>query len=235
MWTDKIRKMKYVGATVRYLKTVNEKLVMHTKAMTLKAMDPEEEKNGDNAHRLVIEILSDYDLYVDLDKIVFVSDRGPDLKAALIGYKRYYCMAHMLNNIVAHASVPIENLISEVSKVVKYFKLNGLNTVLSTNLMSFVSTRWNTRYDMFESFIKVYAEIEKLIKPKDKLAKFQAIDLEEVTAVTAYLKTYKLLTMEVEYDNDITFVKILPCLETLNTMNAYGKFILKISMNIIIH
>lgn len=70
--------------------------------------------------RLIMDILVECDLYINLDKIVFVSDRGADLVAALSGYSRYFCIAHMLNNIVAHASVPIEDLIAQISKVVKY-------------------------------------------------------------------------------------------------------------------
>lgn len=50
MWTDKIRHLKYVGATVRYSKMEEDgNLVMTTKALSLKVMDAEEEKNADSS------------------------------------------------------------------------------------------------------------------------------------------------------------------------------------------
>lgn len=171
-----------------------------------------------------------------MDKIVFLSDRGPDIKAALSGYKRNFCLAHMLNNTVAHASDPfIEDITKKVSKVVKYIKFNGLNSKLSTCLTSYVSTRWNTRHDMFESFLKVHLDINSLIKSQKIKDAYNSIDIEELGQIAAYLKTYKELTHEVEGDREVSFVKILPCIETLKAMNSYGNYFselyFRISMN----
>lgn len=216
--------MKYIGATVHYLKNVSGKYELNTKAMSLKVLDSEEEKTAEYVHRLAMDVLFEYDIYVHTDKIVFLSDRGPDIKAALSGYKRNYCLAHMLNNTVAHASEPIiDDMTRKVSKVVKYIKFNGLNSKLSTCLTSYVSTRWNTRYDMFATFLKVHADIICLIKNQKIKDIYNSIDIDELSEVTVYLQTYKELTLEIEGDKEITFVKILPCIETLKAINSFSK------------
>lgn len=149
IWTDTIRHLDYLGAVVHYLQfDDNKKHTLVTKAMALKVKDAEDDKNAENVHHMVMGILADYDLYEHIDNIVFVTDRGPDIKAALAGYNRHFCFSHMLNNIVKHASKPaIDKLTSSISKIIKYMKVTGLNTKLSVCLVSYVPTRWNTRFD----------------------------------------------------------------------------------------
>lgn len=122
IWTDTIRHLDYLGAVIHYLQfDANKKHTLVTKAMALKVKDAEDDKNAENVHHMVMGILADYDLYEHIDNIVFVTDRGPDIKAALAGYNRHFCFSHMLNNIVKHASEPdIDKLTSSISKIVKY-------------------------------------------------------------------------------------------------------------------
>lgn len=221
MWGDKIRHLNYLGAVMHYLlRNENGKHTLCTKAMALKVMDAEDEKSAENVHQMVLSVLVEYDLYVDIDKIVFLSDRGPDIKAALGCYNRNFCFSHLLNNTVQHASEPaINKLTTNVSKVVKYMKVRGLNNKLSTCLISYVSTRWNTRFDMFDSFIKVHSQIGPLIKQAKTKHVFDLIDISELKEIAEYLKIYKLLTNETEGDKYVNCVKILPCVETLRKHN----------------
>lgn len=224
MWDDKLRHLNYMGAVAHYLKLdENANQILCTKAMALRVLDSEDEKSADNAHQMIIDIIMDYDLYDDIDKIEFVTDRGPDIKAALQGYKRHFCLSHLLNNIVKHASESITQTTTSVSKVVKYMKVTGRNNKLSSLLTSYVSTRWNSRYDMFNSFIRAYDEIKALIKkPKIKRA-YDSIDIDELLSVAEYLKIYKLMTQEIEGDKEVNFVKILPCIQTLQRHNTIAQ------------
>lgn len=60
---------------------VSKKHTLCTKAIALKAMDAEDNKIAENAHEAVMHVLMDYDFYADIDKIIFESNRGPDVKA----------------------------------------------------------------------------------------------------------------------------------------------------------
>lgn len=140
-----------------------------------------------------------------------MTDRGPDIKETLSGYNRHFCFSHMLNNIVKHSSEPdIDKLTSSISKIVKYMKVTGLNTKLSVCLVSYVSTRWNTRFDMFDTFLKCYPEIGDLMKKPVIRTKYEAIDIAELKEVTKYLGLYKILTDETEGEKTVDCVKILP-------------------------
>lgn len=189
MWDDKIRHLKYLGAVAHYLKTQEDgKHTLCTKAIALKVMDAEDEKTANNVHQIIISVLMEYDLYVDVDKIVFLSDRGPDIKAALQGYNRHFCLSHLLNNTVQHASEPaIEIITKNVSKIIKYMKITGLNNKLTSCLTSYVSTRWNTRFDMFSSFIKTYSEIGPLIKQPKIRNIYDSVNMQELKAIADYL------------------------------------------------
>lgn len=225
IWSDKIRHLHYLGATCHYLdrNIENGNLQLHSKAMSLKVLDAEDEKNAENVHAAVINVMLEYDLYSSLDKIVFVSDRGPDIKAALHGHERNFCLSHLLNNTVQNACDGIiDRITSNVSRIVKYMKVTGLNTKLTKCLISYVSTRWNTRYDMFESFLAVYSEIVPIMKDKKIENLFKRIKVENVEAICCYLKPYKLLTQEIEGDKEVTSTKILPCIEMLRSHNSIG-------------
>lgn len=225
MWGDKIRHLNYVGAVAHYLKcNENKKHTLCTKALALKVMDSEEEKSAENVHQMILSILIEYDLYVDIDKIVFLSDRGPDIKAALQGYTRHFCLSHLINNTVQHASEPaIDSVLKDVSQIVKYMKVTGRNNKLQTLLVSYVSTRWNTRYDMFDSFIKAYDDVGPLIKQAKTKSIYDSLDMSELEAITKYLYVYKALTLEIEGDKEVNFVKILATIEMLKNTNKVAK------------
>lgn len=217
MWHDSIRHLNYLGAMVHFVTQDKEKnYKLCAKAMALKVMDAEDDKNAENIHRDVIDIVSQYDLFDDIDEIAFLSDRGPDIKAALDGYRRNFCLAHLMNNLVQHASSPtIDTLTKNVSRIVRYMKFNGLNSKLSTCLMSYVSMRWNTRHDMFNSVLKHFLEIGPLIKKQSIKHLCNNIDLEELKQVSDFLGVYKNLTHEVEGDQTPNCVNVLPCITTI--------------------
>lgn len=164
-------------------------------------------------------VIHEYELQSYIDSIIFVTDRGTNMKAALSDYTRYNCINHITNNVIAHAIEPIKDLISKVSRVVKYMKVNGLNSKLSKKLESYVPTRWHTLHDMFDSFILLYEEIGPKIVSADITDVFDEIPYNELVCIRDYLGPYKYVSKETEGDKDVTCVKILPLIEIILTHN----------------
>lgn len=160
MWQDSVNKDHYSGLNVHFLeRDAKNKLVLVSTVLTLRVFDPEERKTGQNIHREIVAILHEYELQAD--SVVFVTDRGGNMKCALTDYTRYNCVNHMCNNIVQHATSIeyVKETIAKVSRVVKYMKASGLSSCLSKALISHAPTRWHTVTDMFDSVISQHDEI----------------------------------------------------------------------------
>lgn len=191
--------------------------------MALVAFDAEEEKTGDNIHTVIMLVLFEYDMVQNIDQIIFVTDRGANVQAALYGYARNNCLNHMCNNIVEHASKDIDVLTRKVAKLVRYMKVTGLNTKISEldgkRLKSIVPTRWNTTFDMFDSFLSSYEIICNLVKKPTPKQRLESINYAEVTEVRNYLKLFKQLMVETEGEKEVNCVKTLAFVEEIIAHN----------------
>lgn len=104
--------------------------------------------------------------------IVFVTDRGSNIIAALSSDTRLNCSAHLLNNILEHIFLMKENevkrfrylgatltLVQSCKDLVAYFKRAALMEKLDTALEQTVPTRWNTHVAMLLSVSKNFQKI----------------------------------------------------------------------------
>lgn len=136
MWQDNVNKIHYLGMNIHFLmRNAENKLMLASKVMALKSFDAEERKTGENIRRATMAIIHDYELQPYIDSIIFVTDRGTNMLAAFCNYTRYNCVNHICNNIIAHAIEHAKDIVSNVSRVVKYMKVNGLNSKLSQSLI----------------------------------------------------------------------------------------------------
>lgn len=110
--------------------------------------------------------------FLSRQKIVFVTDRGANIKAALSHDTRLNCAAHLINNVLEttfkennlqHSPClqPIAILLRSCQEVVAYFKRAALMDKLETSLVQIVPTRWNTHLAMLSS---VYRNLEQIKK-----------------------------------------------------------------------
>lgn len=168
VWSDKIRHVSYLGVTAHFA-DVDEvgNIRLHTKMLGLKPFDSEKKKDGKAINKVLRSILDEYDLDEHRYQITFVTDRGGSMITGLNEYKRNSCLAHFINNITHAAVKQVEKTITKVSKIVKYLKVTGLNTKLSKRLVSYVVTRWNSVFDMLDTFLEVWIEIERILIRKD--------------------------------------------------------------------
>lgn len=123
LWSDRFRNIHYLGAIAHYIKYDDDekKPYLVNRLIKLKAMDADETKTADVIHEHFVQMLSEFDIQDDVNKIVFVSDRGKNIVNSCDGYARNSCLDHFINNIVCDMVKEIETIRVHVIKVNKSF------------------------------------------------------------------------------------------------------------------
>lgn len=107
------------------------------------------------------------------DKIVFVSDQGSNIKAALRSYHWILCSAHILNTVLRHtfstkdaevdAIEDVLELIDYCKDLVAYLKRTGVVASLKHTVNQECEVRWKSKVTMLESIHKQYQDIRELL------------------------------------------------------------------------
>lgn len=174
LWSDNYRKINYISLTA-HMNLPNEDNSFDNKNIIL-AVESIEDTSGVTIRKSINEILQRFNVFNIEKCVIFVSDRGSNVNAALEGYTHIHCIAHIINNIVESMCKPqcVKEVISEVCGFVRYMKKSGLNIDCTMSLKSMVETRWNTVHDMLHSVIIHYDDLATiLLQKKKKLKKLQ--------------------------------------------------------------
>lgn len=79
------------------------------------------------------------------NEVIFVSDRGPDVKSALLKneFQRVTCYAHIIHNLVSKmlSEKTVKDVVDNCSKLSTFVKNAGLNQHLSKSLKRYTTTR----------------------------------------------------------------------------------------------
>lgn len=162
LWTEDMTKCHYIGMNVHYI----SKGRMNEATLCVKELD-ELSKEAPNIH---IEIVNMLDVYgIDINNVIFVTDRGGEIIAALKDYAdRLNCAAHILKNIVDEMlnkigdDNPVKALLENCRRLVAYTKRSGIQYRLPNGLRNEVLSRWNATLFMLES-IKLAQETDDLM------------------------------------------------------------------------
>lgn len=165
--------------TVHFIECKPNGLVLHDRILCTRDLHVDA-KNGEYIRGKLIEYLESYSLVSLMDKFVFVSDRGSNIRKALEIYDAIHCFAHMVNNLVVYMLKDMEIAINSVKSLVKYFKVSGLNSILEETLKSFVKTRWNSVYYMMRSVIVNWSQINNILRERGGIMRLANIDVEEL-------------------------------------------------------
>lgn len=222
-WTDKCRKLCYFGLTLHYISEENSELVMNDRILLIREMTAET-KDGNYLKAKLVDYLIEFGIMDCVEnKIVFVSDRGSNIKAALRPYQSISCMAHMIHNGVEKI-LDKNAIVSAVSTIVRYFKTSGQNAIFEQTLKSYVSTRWSSVYRMLESVIQHWNEIVDILKQKNAhLKELQSISLEELKLMRDFLKPFAEATLEIEATKKATLDAVCPWFLSLKNHLTYKR------------
>lgn len=164
------------------------------------------------------------------NKIVFTTDRGSNVKSALKPhFKRLFCMAHYLSNLVAKmCKIPyIKLIVKNAAKLVKYLKISGLNSkkvMKGSSVKSYSKTRWNTVYNMLRSILVNYSKIISLLEAKESadrtkktkvLDKITCLPRNEMEAMVEFLEFFDKCTKDIQYENKPVIHEIWPLLRRI--------------------
>jgi hypothetical protein len=147
MWTETYTQSSYITVTLHYM---TENWTLLERVLATREFDPQSRHTGANIREAVLNILAEFT--IPTEKLVFVTDRGANVLAALKEYEHLSCCDHIMNTILSHVfdaheldNIPeIRCLLSASKELVRYFKKSGKMRLLHTSLKQEVSTRWNT-------------------------------------------------------------------------------------------
>lgn len=111
-WTDNMKKIQYMSVTAHFIIENETNLVLNDRILAVKGLAIENKKSGQYLRTELMNILTEFKLhnYVG-DKIIFVSDRGPNVICAVKDFQSINCFAHLCNNVVEkNASVFLSKL-----------------------------------------------------------------------------------------------------------------------------
>jgi len=164
--------------------------------------DPELRHTGVNIMQAVTSILADFS--IDLSKVVFVTDRGANILAAMKDFKHISCSDHMLNTVLTilfdslDGCPRIKALVTGSKELVRYFKKAGLMRHLKTSLKQEVSTRCNTMFYLLESVLKNYDEVQHILTTRNEGYRMAAVDKALLELVVAFLEVFKAASLDLE-------------------------------------
>ncbi|XP_046987011.1 uncharacterized protein LOC124568623 [Schistocerca americana] len=162
----------------------------------------------------------------DIAKITFVTDQGTNIVKALEVYQRLPCMAHGINTVLKHVlseqflkeNVPnILAILNTVRDTVSYFKRRGLCVRLNSSLKQWVSTRWNSYFDMLVSVHSQTDSVKAVLHNEGASDKMLGYDHHITGQLIEFLKPFKEATVDLESDKDPTLHLVLPWFYALKT------------------
>lgn len=157
------------------------------------------------------------------NNIVWVTDRGSNIKNAFKDAKRLNCFAHIINNIVremADNEVTVKKMINDALTLVRYMKTSSIDcNELTKSLKKHVETRWNYTYIMFESIEFNYTDIFRLLSEKEKspgnrekklVTKLTCLSSSDLAEICTFLKEFHEISLELEGDKYATIHLVWP-------------------------
>lgn len=228
LWSDDQKQITYICITAHINLIENNAIKSKRLIIHLDQFDAMK-KTADLLRNEIIEVFEKFEIsHDDIEhRISFVTDRGPNIKAALARYERIYCFAHIINNIVEAMCKPadIKKLVSDAAYLVKFMKMAGLNSKCNPTLKSYCKTRWNTVYLMLRSIYSNYSTILGLLNEKEQVTNGSENYVEKLTIlvkfklknVIDFLKLFKDMTDDIEGDKYVTLHYVLPLFEKLRS------------------
>lgn len=230
LWSDDFKNNTYICLTAHINLFENKKIVSKRFIMHLNKFDAIT-KSGPLLEKEIIEIFEEFGVSEQClkSRVVFVTDRGPNIKLALNKFQRIYCFAHIVNNIVEdmckHADV--KKLITDAASLVKFIKSANLNHRCKPTLKSYTKTRWNTVYEMLNSIYLNYSNIIEILNEKERLTnenyveRITNLSKFQIKEVTDFLKIFKDITDDVEGEKYVTLYYVVPSFERIQKELSY--------------
>ena len=216
MWTDSFNMRSYTVLTCHF---VTEDWKLSSRVISTLEFDHTLRKTAPNIQEQITKELLEIGIPPDsLTKVVFVSDQGPNIKAALKNYCWIPCAAHVINIILKHTfeerDAPdfmgdVTDQINQCKHLVAYLKKSGSTLSLSHAVVQESETRWNTKADMLHSIARQHGQIRALLQDKGQEHRIEGIQVEVLNTVGEFLTTFKHASVDMEGERYPTINSVL--------------------------
>lgn len=129
----------------------------------------------------------------DENKIIFVTDRGGNVKKALSDFIRLNCFPHFVNNVAKESCKIdiIKNTIAACGDLVRFTKISGLNNEFQKTLKSSSPTRFNSVLATVDSIIENWDQLESLLMRENETERLEEIDKTVLLQMKSFLQPLK--------------------------------------------
>lgn len=190
VWQDDYRKLSYLGVTAHFH---NQNQTLCDQIIALQPLDSKRKKDHAYIRETTKDVLEKKGLPFDPEKVVFVTDRGGNMKKGLRGFQRLNCFPHFTNNIVK-ASCKIDyirDILKACSELVRYMKISGHNNELETTVKAPVNTRFNSYLRMSDSIIENWEALKQILERENETSRLDRIDLSVLKQIRSFLVPFK--------------------------------------------
>lgn len=171
----------------------------------------------ENTRKAIEETLSSFGIVVAASNLVFVTDNGANIVAALHKEAHLRCVCHCLNLTIQQAIELVPSLkvtIDACSSVVTHFKRTGLQSSLTTTLKKDVDTRWNSIVEMLHSIIINKDKVVQLLSGRNEEHWIDSISFQLIEDLCAVLLPFKFGSEQLSADKEPTIHLVLPFLKS---------------------
>ena len=198
MWTDSFNMRSYTVLTCHY---ITEEWKLLSRVLSTVEFDSTLKKTAVNLHDQISKELLNLSITAEqLTKVVFVTDQGPNIKAALKNHSWLPCSAHVINIVLKHTfderdapdfMCEVTDQIHKCKSLVAYLKKSGSVLNLPYAVLQESETRWNSKAAMIDSVAKQHNEILELLKQKEQEHRIEGIQVEVLDTIGEFLSYFK--------------------------------------------
>lgn len=190
LWQDKFKRISYIAITVHYY---DSNMNLCDQLIAMPPIEPARKKYFAFLKQLTKRYLEERGISFDEKKLIFVTDRGNNIKKALQAFIRLNCFPHFSNNIVRESckiDIVVE-VLEACSKLVRFLKISGLNNEFETSIKSAVTTRFNSIFTMIESILKNWDKLVELLRRLNQSLRLENVDLSILKQLKSFLAPFK--------------------------------------------
>ncbi len=148
-----------------------------------------------------------------MSKVVWVTDQGSNIVAALRPYRCLDCQDHIYNTVLRHALDITEPSVTfpevggallAVKKVVRFMKQSGLASQLSKTVLQMGETCFSTVYLMHKSITDVYAELREKLESRGEAQRMADVSPDVLDFLVGFFHPFYEAQRELEGDQYTT-------------------------------
>ncbi|RXM36600.1 Cyclin-J [Acipenser ruthenus] len=143
----------------------------------------------------------------EINNLVFVSDQATNVQAALGQWSHLSCIAHVQKEQETEEEEemqPLTSCLEQCKALATNFKHSGLQVNLKCLLKQECETRWNTKFEMVESVLESFEDVQMLILSRGEMHRISNINKDMLQLLVSFLQPFKRASEEMSGSKYLT-------------------------------